>query len=288
MILEATLPAGPTLRAVIDVDPAVTTELASSPLSAIAATDPIATMFARTFAGRFLPNQPVYFLYGSGANQAAKFQFSFDYRIATLPWNVSGQPLASTLRIGYTQRSLWDITGRSSPFYDTSYMPELVLSAEAPLPKDKSHRLTWLGMRSGFLHESNGREGDLSRSLNTYYIRPGFMLGKLESWFLVVLPEVQVYLGGVGDNPRIKEYRGYGRLRFYVGRNEGLSLMVSSWAGKSFDHGTYQLDLAIPIHARLLNLESFFQVQYFNGYGESLRAFDRRSDAVRAGIGLVR
>ena len=44
----------------------------------------------------------------------------------------------------------------------------------------------------------------------------------------------------------------------------------------------------MPFRVRWLNLESYFYAQYFNGYGESLRAYRRHSDALRAGFALVR
>jgi phospholipase A1/A2 len=138
------------------------------------------------------------------------------------------------------------------------------------------------------LHESNGQAGSLSRSMNTAYFRPRFIVGSLDSWLIVALPEVQAYIGDLSDNPTIKNYRGYGRMRLYIGRNEGPTLMASGWTGAEFNHGTYQLDLTVPFHSHFLNLEAFLMAQYFNGYGESLRTFDRKSDALRVGIGLVR
>jgi outer membrane phospholipase A len=155
------------------------------------------------------------------------------------------------------------------------------------VPKESSW-FTWMGARLAFQHESNGRSGTDSRSLNTVYLRPRFVLGTLDAWFLVVIPEFQAYVGDVADNPAIKDYRGYGKLRLYVGRNDGPTLMFSGWTGRDFDHGTYQLDLTWPLHVPWLNIETYLQAQYFNGYGESLRAYDQKSEALRVGFGLVR
>ena len=278
------------LRTVLDVTPK--TEAAPparvTPLDRLAYSAPVASTLARTFAGRFMPNLPIYFVYGSASGPAAKFQFSFDYRLATIRWNTDGDDAISTLRLGYTQRSLWDINANSSPFYDTSYMPELVFNTDALVPKDNAGWFTWMGLRAAFLHESNGRDGTASRSLNTVYLRPRFIIGSVDAWFLVVLPEFQAYVGGVGDDPRIKDYRGYGKLRMYLGRNDGAALMLSTWTGRDFNHPTFQLDLTQPLRWSRLNLESYFLLQYFDGYGESLRDYDRKSHAVRAGISLVR
>jgi hypothetical protein len=289
-ILQVTTSSAAILRTVIDVGTAPAsvagpTTPPENPLAPIEA--PVASMLSRTFAGRITPNQPIYFIYG-GPGPAAKLQFSFDYRLATFSGGQTSHGNLNTLRFGYTQRSLWDIEARSSPFYDTSYMPELAFNSDALLPKERSPWFTWMGYRAGFLHESNGKSDADSRSMNTFYVRPRFLLGSLDSWLIVALPELQAYLGTLDDNPTIKDYRGYGKMKLYIGRNDGPTLTVAAWSGKRFDHGTVQLDLAVPFRAHLLNIESFFMAQYFNGYGESLRTFDRKSDAFRVGIGLVR
>ena len=278
------------VRAVLDVagqsagTPAAAA-VAPSPISQLEGSATTTSMLARTFAGRFMPNRPIYFIYGSGPEQAAKFQFSFDYRLATLRW---GEEVISTLRLGYTQRSLWDIDASSSPFYDTSYMPEIAIGTDAPHAADDTSWFTWVGLRAGYHHESNGRDDADSRSLNRLYFRPRFVLGSLDGWMFVVLPEIHAYVGGVGDNAGIKDYRGYGSLRFYFGRNDGPTLMFTGWTERDFDHASYQIDLSVPLRLRRVNIETFLLIQYFSGYGESLRAYDVKSDALRVGLGLVR
>lgn len=278
---------GVALRAVLTVTgsarPAAPTPAATAPpLQRLAASTPAASALARNFSGRFLPNQPIYFLYGD-ADQAAKFQFSFNYRLATL---ATGRA-TDTLQLGYTQRSVWDLDGKSSPFYDTSYIPEVAFSRDEPIP-ERPRTLTWLGWRVAFQHESNGKDATDSRSMNTLYLRPRFVVGTLGGWAFIVLPEVHAYIGGLDENPDLKDYRGYGKLRVYFGHNQGPTLLMSAWSGKSFDHATWQLDLAVPTRLRWLNLESYLYAQYFNGYGESLRDYRRRSTALRAGVAIVR
>ena len=77
-------------------------------------------------------------------------------------------------------------------------------------------------------------------------------------------------------------------LNLVVARNDGPSLMFTGWAGKDFNHASFQLDLAIPARVRLLNIEAYLYVQYFHGYGESLRDYRAKSDALRVGLALVR
>lgn len=257
-----------------------------TPLDKLADSAPVVSGIARTFAGRFMPNQPIYFLYGDEP-QAVKFQFSFDYKLASLKWGKPEAQKISSVRLGYTQRSLWDIKDVSSPFYDTSYMPELAFNTDSAMPRTPSW-FTWMGWRASFQHESNGKDGTDSRSLNTVYLRPRFILGDLDNWFVVMVPEIWGYVGDLEDNPNLKDYRGYGKLRFYVGKNTGPTLRITAWGGKDFDNGSYELDLMWPIKTQRLSLETFFHIQYFNGYGESLRSYDEKAESLRFGIGLVR
>jgi len=196
--------------------------------------------------------------------------------------------MARTLQFGFTQRSLWDIDKESSPFYDTSYMPEIFYECLAPHPEDNDGWFTPLGFQVSFKHESNGRDGPLSRSLNVVYARAGFAFGDLERWHLLVIPELFGYATSLEDNPRLDEYRGYGKLHMVLGRNDGPSLMMTAWAGKEFNHGSVQLDFSLPIRTKFLKFETYLLIQYFNGYGESLRAYEEHSETVRAGFSLVR
>lgn len=290
-ILEARLPDGALVRGVLDIGPAAAaTEPARAPAQKpplnLVRAEPAASVIQRTFANRLAPHEPIYFIYGADA-PAAKFQFSFKYRLLEFT-DLTRKSRARSLQFAFTQRSLWDITGESSPFYDTSYMPEVFYESLAPRPEDRNTRFTWLGYQAGFKHESNGRDGAISRSLNTLQIRGAFALGDLEGWHLLVIPEIWTYVAGLGDNPDLKDYRGFGDLRLVIGRNDGPSLVATVWAGRDFDHGSMQLDLTLPVRTRLLDFETYLLVQYFNGYGESLLHYSEKSSTVRAGISLVR
>ncbi|HRE81832.1 MAG TPA: phospholipase A [Opitutaceae bacterium] len=254
-----------------------------APLTNFAVKKPAASAIERSFAGRLGAHEPIYFIYGA-EEPAAKFQFSFKYRIL----NFGQEAVPQTLQFAYTQRSLWDIEADSSPFFDTSYMPELVFESLAPMPEQTDAWFTWLGYQAAYKHESNGRDGSLSRSLNTLNLRGAFSIGGLESWQLLVIPEVFGYIGDLENNPDIENYRGYGQLRMVFGRNDGPTLMFTGIAGKDFDHRTYQLDFTVPFRTRFLEFEAYFLIQYFNGFGESLRTYREKSEALRAGFSLVR
>ena len=158
----------------------------------------------------------------------AKFQLSFKYKLLDFS-KVAEQRMERTLHFAFTQRSLWDIKGDSSPFYDTSYMPELMYQSLAPNPGNDGV-FNWLGFQAAFKHESNGRDGPLSRSLNIVYARPVFAIGHLNGWHLLAMPEVFTYVTSNEENEAIEDYRGYGRLQLVLGRNDGPSLSATIYA----------------------------------------------------------
>ncbi len=271
------------IRTVVTVDSERAVAPATPLASALtAAPDP--GPIQRSFAGRFGAHDSVYFIYGAD-DPVAKLQFSLKYRVLSFDGEETHR---RTLQFGYTQRSLWDLNARSSPFYDTSYMPELFYEALRPMTETKSTGFSWLGYQTGLLHESNGRDGEASRSLNIGYLRPVFMLGAGNDWHLIVAPELFAYLGGIEEMPRIKDFRGYGRLRMAFGRTNGPGLMFTGMIGKHFKNPTVQLDFTLPLRTRILDFETFAMLQYFDGYGESILAYDKKTNTVRAGFSLVR
>ena len=239
------------------------------------------------FAGSFAPHEPLYFVYGGNA-PAAKFQISFKYRLPLdQDWLASRLPQMRGLHLAYTQRTLWDIRGQSSPFYDTSYMPELLYQFAVPA-SEQTGLITWLGWQGGLQHESNGKNGIDSRSLNVAYARTAVVFGDLNGWHLTAVPRAFTYVGDLSNNPNIADYRGWGDLRLVVGRNDGPALSLYGRVGRGFRHGALQADLTVPTTMLSGSFATYLQLQYWTGYGESLLAYDRKSDTVRAGLSLVR
>ncbi len=246
-----------------------------------------ASMIERTFADRIAPHEPIYFIYGSHT-PSAKFQFSFKYELAHFGED-SPTFVPDTLQFAYTQRSLWDIRGSSSPFYDTSYMPELIFESLTPAPKhNQSTFFTYLGYQAAARHESNGRAGDTSRSLNTAYVQTFVAIGPLNNWHVILVPEIWEYIGGLSDNRDLADYRGYGQVRAILAKNSGPSLMFTAIPGRGFHKHTFQWDLTVPAHIPVIDWKTYLLVQYFDGYGESLLHYDQKSRVARVGISLVR
>jgi len=77
-------------------------------------------------------------------------------------------------------------------------------------------------------------------------------------------------------------------LRTVIGWKRGLQLSAIGTMGKNAEHGSVQLDLTYPTMRLLGSFSLYLQVQYFNGYGESLVGYNQRTDVVRVGFALFR
>ncbi|MFX5595319.1 phospholipase A, partial [Acinetobacter baumannii] len=77
---------------------------------------------------------------------------------------------------------------------------------------------------TGLEHESNGRDGTASRSINTYFIEPTFNFGNLNDYHFKVAPKVYAYLGPTSDNQDIADYRGHLDLKLAYGKPDGLEV----------------------------------------------------------------
>ena len=231
-------------------------------------------------------NEPLYFVVGSSDERSfdARFQLSFKYRPFDPDARVAQYfPPLSNLYFAYTQTSLWDLGGHSSPFKDTSYRPSLYYrwagSGRGIFPDD------W---RAGLEHESNGRDGSDSRSINTVFIRPTWHMDFAHGRRLTLSPKFYQYLEK-SDNPDIYRYRGYVDLQARYGREDG-AIMTALYRLGTGGHSSTQLDFSYPISDKLFGRTgTFVHLQLMEGYGETLIDYNRYSDTqLRLGLSLAR
>ena len=259
-------------------------EAADVPRGGLDAADPALAQFFAHFSG----HEPIYFVAGPEAPNV-KFQFSFKYAVLNpdAPL-VQTFPALAGVNIAYTQLSLWDTSEASAPFFDSNYRPELLWSDEH-IPSLSRRGTYGLGLQFGVLHESNGREGLESRSLNVAYVRPIFTFGDVRDFHVTVAPRFQVYIGGQGDNEDIEDYRGYGDLRVTAGWRQGLAVSTLARIGDDWDRGSVQVDVTYPLNKILGgNFDLYLDVQGFYGYGETLLNYNERDAVLRVGVAVVR
>lgn len=208
----------------------------------------------------------------------AKFQLSFKADMgAQENLDILG---LKTLRMwgAYTQQSYWQAfnTRNSSPFRETDYQPELIVSLAT------GNETGWKLLNLGWLHQSNGQADPQSRSWNRLYAQGGWEWGGFSlmgrGWWRI--PENSLK----DDNPDILHYMGHGDLVLRwepVDKSQALSLLLRNNLSMSQNLGYMQLDWSMPVplgHAARLH------TQVSSGYGESLIDYNYRQTTVGMGI----
>lgn len=228
-------------------------------------------------------NEPMYFVAGASSGWSARFQLSFKYRLFDYGAGFGRDaPWLTGFYFAYTQTSLWDLEAESKPFFDTSYRPSLFWRWL------RTDERTWVdGLRVGVEHESNGQAGIESRSLNIAFVQPEWRWKTASLGSYEFTPKAYYYVDK-SDNPDIQKYRGYvdWRGRWDSGDNWLLTLLARGGTARK---GSLQIDLARRARdLKIGALSGYFYVQYFNGYGESLRDYDQRRTAqLRFGLAII-
>lgn len=241
-----------------------------------------------TFLSRFSSYEPMYFADGWGSNgdNLAKFQLSFKFRLV-IPDDPRSRGFADNLYFAYTQTSLWDIEEYSSPFRDTSYMPQLFYYLE-----DTGWKSKWwsrMGLMAGYEHESNGRDGPESRGIDFVFIKPIWDFGDIHGYHLTVEPKIYYYTHIAGENHDIADYRGYVDLRFIYGSPDGAQLDTTLRKGTQGGKGSIDTQFTYPL-AKLINSRwgGYLWLGFFSGYGEDILDYNQHRWIARIGYSITR
>jgi len=231
--------------------------------------------------------EPVYFIVGGDGGLNAKFQISLRYQLFDNQGRLARRlPWIDDLYLSYSQTSLWDLGDLSKPFKDSSYRPRLFYSNN-DLTRLFDGQLR-LGVETGFGHESNGKEGDDSRSFNMLYVRPILTFGDPAGLRFYAAPLIHNYISK-DENPDIADYRGNVDWVFGFGARGGLDFWTTLRKGRRSNYGSVELNLSYPL-SKLSggDLTGWLTLQYFNGYGESLLDYNRKLDSqLRLGIAVA-
>lgn len=247
--------------------------------------DAVRSMTGSTIDEREPPlseNDPMYFIVGTRGGTTARFQLSFKYRLFDASTGFGQErPWLSGLYFGYTQNSLWDLSTESKAFRDTSYRPSLFWKWERA-----QERAFFDGARVGLEHESNGGQGDTSRSINIAFARPEWHWRVGQGSDLAFTPKVYAYLDKE-ENTDIDDYRGYvdWRVRFESGNWIATSVLRYGTANK----GSVLLDLSRRVRDMKFGpVSTYIHVQFFAGYGESILDYNvKNKSQLRFGFAIV-
>lgn len=252
-----------------------------------------AVLWGERFA--LLPHRPNYLLpythvferpstAGDEAVQRNEIKFQVSFKFPLTPPLFDGR---AALFFAYTGQYWWQAydDDRSSPFREYGHEPEVFASFAPGL---RVLGWDWRVATLGFVHQSNGRSGEFSRSWNRLFAemlldRPGPWWLSLRPWWRIPESDKPTPDSAEGDdNPLITRYVGHGEARVgYVGAQHNWTLMMRR-SFSSGGKGAVQLDYSLPtgISPRLR-----WYVQYFDGYGESL--LDYQTRIRRLGFGVM-
>lgn len=201
-------------------------------------------------------------------NSDAKFQISFSQRLTN-----SILPFRTYLFLTYTQLAFWDVFKESFPFRDINFNPSIGLA------KPLVYKNRYLGEIAFQLeHESNGKDGEDSRSWNKVSFGGQFKINHHWSYFTKLwVPIVD------GENNRnIVRYRGWATSAISYNQKEkfNTSLVINKRGGNILN-----ANITMNFAYRLFHDENqYLFFEFYNGYGEGLLDYNQFHQRFRLGF----
>lgn len=202
-------------------------------------------------------------------NSDVKFQISFAIRLTknVLPWH-------TFLFLAYTQKTFWNVFQESLPMGDINFNPALGIS------KPFFNRGRYVGKLTLMVeHESNGRDGDASRSWNKVSLAGMVLLDEN----LMVHAKIWIPIVDGENNRDITKYCGIYQSGVYFTTPNKRWTFGLTWVKR----GNFKLDFntiweaSWNVHKKT-NLNLF--AQYYNGYGEDLLHYNQFRSMLRVGL----
>ena len=217
-----------------------------------------------------------YFLVGTSIghkptaiNSDVKFQISLGIRLTknTLPWG-------TYVFLMYTQKAFWNVFQKSLPMRDINFNPGIGISRPFFQNDRYIGKLTFL-----VEHESNGRDGDESRSWNRISLGGSVLINE----WLMVHSKFWIPIIDSGNNRDITKYAGIfqtGFVAYTPKKKVSLGVTLVKRSGWNLNFNTI-VDFIWRVSDKTnLNL----LLQYYNGYGENLIEYNQFHSRLRVGI----
>lgn len=205
----------------------------------------------------------------SRTNSDVKFQISLSIRLTntSLPWG-------TYLYLYYTQLTLWNVFQESMPMRDMNFNPGIGWS------KPFFSKGRYVGKMTLIVeHESNGRDGDASRSWNRVALAGSAIITDN----LMVHAKYWIPIIDSGNNLDICRYSGIFRWGFNLTSNNKRwqgGIALTKRAGNIFNWNTVA-EASWQVSPKS-NVNLF--VQYYNGYGECLLDYNQFHSRLRVGL----
>ena len=239
--------------------------------------DSLARVFdSQPFFGIYKDN---YFVGGTALNQKptefnsdVKFQISFRQRLTK-----SVLPFHSHIFLSYSQKAMWNVFEESLPFHDLNFNPGIGIQGLI------THNDKVLGNATIMLeHESNGRDGEASRSWNkisfagSAFIDPRLMV-HAKAWIPIIDGQ---------QNKDILKYSGI----FQAGA-QFLSTNKRWVADVTFvkrQGWNFSFNTIVNVGFRIREKDNqFLMLHFYDGYGENMLDYNKYHCRLRIGL-LIR
>ena len=234
--------------------------------------------------GRLSFFEPMFFAVGDGSDANAKMQLSFKLRLYE-PTDKTSRDFVDNMYFGYTQPAFWDLSSYSAPFIDTNYIPSFFYFIPATDWRVDGNAV---GFAAGIEHESNGKDGPESRSIDVLFVRPYFAFGDTRDFHWRASPNLYAYIEK-DENSDIAKYRGYGDFHVSYGKYDDWQAAWILRKGTSTEKFSAELQATYPLNRWYPGVAGYLMLQAFTGYGEYLLDYNEREPwSVRIGYAISR
>ena len=217
-----------------------------------------------------------YFIFGPSVgpkptkeNTNIKFQIS----IAQRPTR-STLPRGTYLYLFYSQKCFWNVLQNSMPMTDLNFNPGVGITKPFFVKNRYVGKLTLI-----LEHESNGRDGEASRSWNRLALSSNVFVTKN----LMVHGKIWVPIVDGENNRDIVDYCGFWQAGWqYLSSNRRFTAGVTIVKRKGWN---LNCNTIVDISFRLFKKDNqYLFLQYYNGYGEGLLEYNKFHSQLRVGL----
>lgn len=208
----------------------------------------------------------------TGDNSGVKFQLSISQRLtnATLRWG-------TYLYLFFTEKVFWEVFKDSMPMSDLNFNPGIGWTKPFFVKDRYCGKLTLI-----LEHESNGRDGEASRSWNKVSLAGSAYVTEC----LSVHAKYWIPIVDGKYNQDLLKYAGLFQMGFQLNSKDRKFTLAATFVkrqGWNFNWNT-NIQLGWRIHK---DSNQYFFADYYNGYGEGMLAYKQFHNRLRIGI-LIR
>lgn len=218
------------------------------------------------------PLNPIYIVSGDKTDQV-KYEISFKCGL----W----YPFNSGLFLAYRQLAKWNVYDRSSPFKEIDHNPSIFWQKDNTLYSDFIRLIP-------YSHQSNGRDGQESRSMDRYFIEAQYSIG--EKYNLGIREKVGAYYSVSSKNEDIHRYIGYFetelffQIRSKIGFLEHERIYIKGeWLHNRLNT-RYWMECGLSIRLFTARIQPDLYVQWYNGWAEFMQNYKQKTNAIRGGF----